>query len=360
MAKSKVAEQVASIKNGIPKSDDERVEFLSSNSTMFNLAASGKGKNGGWARGHIVNPVGDGSSGKTLMALEVAAWCHHNIKKIKSNIFAPVKTVSIIFNNVEDVMDFPINKMYGESFVQAIEWIHIGTVEAMGRDYTRRVKALKEGDFLLYINDSWDALTSEKGKERFEESAESDKEEKGSYGTEKAKYGSASFFSNICDISSGKDATLIIVSQVRDKIDTMVFGKKQYRAGGKSLDFYTHQVPWLSVVEKLKKTFRGEERVYGIRMKAKFERNKVAKPFRESETIILFDYGIDNISSMINWLYGPRADKIDFDNNKFDRADFIKYIEDNKLEDVLSEMCEKEWNEIEAAVVPDRRKRFEE
>ncbi len=358
MSKSKISEQAEKIKNDIPLSDDKRVEFLNSGSTMFNLAASGKGKDGGWARGRIVNPVGDGSSGKTLMSLEVAAWCFYNIEKINSNIFPPVKRKFIVYNNVEDVMDFPIIKMYGEPFVKGVEWVHIGTVEAMGRDYTRRVKNLKEGDFLLYINDSWDALTSEEGKERFEEAAEKDQEEKATYGTEKAKYGSASFFSNICDISSGKDATLLIVSQVRDKIDATTFGKKKYRTGGKALDFYTHQVPWLSEIEKLKKTFRGEERVYGIRMKAKFERNKVAKPFREAETVILFDYGIDNISSMINWLYGPKVDKIRFDDNDFNRNDFIKYIEDNDLQDVLSDMCEKEWNEIEAAIIPNRKPRF--
>jgi recombination protein RecA len=358
MAKSKVSDQAENIKNNIPIKDDERVEFLSSGPTMFNLAASGKGIIGGIPRGRITNLVGDGSSGKTLHALEIAAWTFYNIQKITSNIFAPIKKIYIVYNNVEDVMDFPIAKMFGEKFVASVEWIKTGTVEEFGRDYTRRVLALKEGEFLLYIIDSYDALTSEKSQERFIEAAEKDKEEKGSYGTEKAKYGSASFFSNICDISSGKDATLIIISQVRDNIDAMAFGKKYYRAGGKALDFYTHSVPWLAVVEKLKRTIKGEERIYGVRVRAKFERNKVAKPFREADTVILFDYGIDNISSMISFLYGPKVDKISFDGAEFNRNDFIKYIEDNELEDVLSDMCEKDWKAIETAIAPDRKPRF--
>jgi recombination protein RecA len=219
--------------------------------------------------------------------------------------------------------------------------------------------ALKPGEFLLYIVDSWDALTSERGKERFEKAAEKDNEEEASYGTEKAKYGSASFFSNICDISSGKDATLIIVSQIREKINAM-FGKKHYRGGGKALDFYTHQVVWLAEIEKLSRVFRQEKRVYAIRSKAKFERNKVAKPFREAEFTILYDYGLDNISSMIDWYWGPKAQKIKFEDEDFSRAELIKYIEDEGLEDTLSDMCEKEWKEIENEISPkDRKKRFE-
>lgn len=358
MAKRTVIDEAASLRNYKALKDEERVEFLHSGSTLFNLALSGKGKNGGWARGHIVNPVGDGSSGKTAFALELAAWCFYNIMKVPSVLFPPVKKVIIVYNNVEDVMDFPIEAMFGKRFVEGVEWIKKGTVESFGRDYARRVMALKEGEFLLYIVDSWDALTSEAGQERFIEAAEKDKPEDGSYGTEKAKYGSASFFSNICDISSGKDATLMIISQVRDKIDAVNFGKKKYRAGGGALNFYTHQVAWLAVVEKLSKEFRGDKRVYGIKTKAQVERNKVAKPFREAEITILFDYGVDDVGSMLSWYYGPKVEKIQFDGAQFTRAELIKYIEDNEIEDVLIEMVEKEWALIESQVAPQRKPRF--
>jgi recombination protein RecA len=357
---SKVSDQAEKIKNGDMNFDGNEegiVEFISSNSTLLNLAVSGKGKGGGWARGHIINLVGDGSSGKTLLALEALAWAFYNITKTASALFPPVKKIYLVYTNVEAVMDFPLQKMFGPSFKKSVEWISTGTIEEFGRDYTRRVMALKEGEFLLYILDSYDALTSEKGKERFQKAAEKDKEEDASYGTEKAKYGSASFFANICDISKGKDATLIIVSQIREKINAM-FGEKYYRAGGKALDFYTHQVCWLAEFQKMKKTFHSVERVYGIRIRAKVKRNKVAKPFRESDTNIVFDYGIDDISSMINFLWGPEAKKINFDGNNFDRPDFIDYIEENELEELLMEEVEKEWKLIDEKVTPVRKKRF--
>jgi RecA/RadA recombinase len=57
-----------------------RVEFLTTGSTLLNLALSGKGKNGGIPRGRIINIVGDGSSGKTLTALEILANAFYRMK----------------------------------------------------------------------------------------------------------------------------------------------------------------------------------------------------------------------------------------------------------------------------------------
>jgi hypothetical protein len=137
-----------------------KVEFLDSGATVLNLALSGKDKSGGWARGRVVNIIGDGSSGKTLLALEAAANCYYKLNK-EPETFSKVKKIYIVYNNVEGVMDFPIEEMYGDEFFNAVEWIQIPTVQAFGRDYTRRVKALKDGEFLLYIVDSLDAMASE-------------------------------------------------------------------------------------------------------------------------------------------------------------------------------------------------------
>uniref|UniRef100_A0A6M3M9X7 Putative RecA n=1 Tax=viral metagenome TaxID=1070528 RepID=A0A6M3M9X7_9ZZZZ len=333
--------------------EETPVEFIHSGSILLNLAASGKGRNGGWARGRIINFVGDGSSGKTLLALEMAAYVFHKMLGNKSHNFPPVKKVRIIFDNVEQVLDFPVDKMYGKDFSDGVEWINSSTVQSWGRNVTREVMANKPGELLLYITDSLDALASQEGQERFEKAAKSDKEEDGTYGTEKAAYLSKSFFSNMCCKMAGKDVTLIIISQIRMKIGVS-FGEKYGRTGGKSLDFYTHAVPWLAEVEKLKKTFRGEDRVYGIRVLVKLKRNKVAKPFREAEIIILFDYGVDDVGSSIAYLYGPKVKTIDWDGIEYGRNELINYIEENDLQDELAEKVEKWWNEIEDHLKPNR------
>ena len=125
------------------KDPEAPVEFLHSGSHTLNLALSGRARGGGWARARVLNIVGDGSSGKTICALELAFWCYCFIKLVKSKIFPRVKKVIIVYNNCEGVMDFPLVKMYGQGFVDAVTWVCIKTIEATARDYIGRVKNLK-------------------------------------------------------------------------------------------------------------------------------------------------------------------------------------------------------------------------
>lgn len=79
------------------KERKERVEFMNTGSILLNLAASQKARSGGWARGRVVNLIGDGSTGKTLLALEAAAQVHYHIKEIRSKLFPRVGNVEIIY-----------------------------------------------------------------------------------------------------------------------------------------------------------------------------------------------------------------------------------------------------------------------
>jgi recombination protein RecA len=334
-----------------------RVEFTSTGSILLNLAMSGRGRNGGYARGRIINLVGDGSSGKTLLALEACAQAYYNLNKTPV-LFDKVKKIIIVYNNVEGVMDFPIEEMYGEDFVKSIEWVRLDTAEKAGNDYLRRVKALKSGEYLLYVMDSLDAMVSEAGKERAEEAIKKDKIQDGSYSLEKQKYFSSTLFPRAVDYTEGKDSTLICISQVRENINAGLFGTKHYRVGGKALDFYTHQVAWLAKIGNLSREFKAKKKVYGIRIKAKLNRNKVAKPFREAEFDILFDYGVDDIGSMLTYLYGG-AKEILWNGQEMKRIDLIKFIEDDKTQyDSLINLIEKDWNEAEEKIKPKRKKRF--
>lgn len=363
---SSPGEELAEQIKGAAKEDiQDRVDFLSTGSHLLNLAASQKGKGGGWARGRIINIVGDKSSGKSLLSLEACAQMFYNTPS--SSIYPAPKKISIVYNNTEGVMDFPIDKMYGTRFSKEVEWIQTPTCEEFGRDYQRRVQELKKEHCLLYILDSLDATVSKAAQERVGKSIKDDKETKGSYGVEKAKYFSSEFFSSLCSSMKDKDATLICISQVRENLN-VVFGKKYYRAGGKALDFYTHQTCWLYEKAKLKKTVKEREKVYGIEVKCKFEKNKVALPFREADVRILFDYGLDDIDTLISYLYGGKSNlkiegemKDQIGQGEIKRQDLIKAVEEREeLRQLLISTVEKDWHEIEEGIKPHRKRRFVE
>jgi len=328
---------------------NKRVEFISSGCITLNLALSGLGKAGGWARARVNNIVGDGSSGKTLLALELCFWFWKFIRFVKSKIFPKVKKVIICYDNGEGVMDFPVEKMYGQEFYDAVNWERSKNFEQFCRRFLRKAFSLKKGEALLYVIDSWDSFQSAKSKKAFMESIKDDTELKGDYDLALQKYASRKFFPTFCDILEENkiDATLIIISQVRSKIG-VTFGKKQTRTGGKALDFYTHMVAWVKEIKKLDKTKKGHKRIYGIRSEAMVERSKVAKPFRSAEFTILYDYGIDDISSMMDFLW-PKG-TIKFNGKKFKtKNSFIKYVEKENLEDELIKKTEEKWYEIEAS-----------
>ena len=344
----------------VPHKQDPTVEFINSGSTGLNLAASQKGTDGGWARGRIINFVGDGSSGKTLLALEIAAYCVHNMVGTTSANFPPVRKVEVYYDNVEGVMDFPVNEMYGSDFKSRVNWRRSKNVEDFGRKFGELLVKNKPGTMLIYILDSLDALGSEAGVARFDKSIKTQKPEDDSYGSgpEKAKYLSQSFFENICaKQEGGTDVTLIIISQIRANIG-ITYGKKYRRNGGKALDFYTHQVCWLYVKEKLKKIVRGEKKVYGVRVDAIFERNKVAKPFRSMEIMILFDYGLDDVGTSLAYCYGPKVEKLEWEGESFSREELINHIEENHLQPELDEMITSIWESDEEKIKPHRMKRY--
>ncbi len=373
--KDQETEDAAKAMKDLTRIDGRPVEFIHTGSTRLNLAASGR-PDGGWARGRVVNIVGDGSTGKTLLALEICAYVLKHMVGHISKYFPKVKRVKVFYNNAEKVMDFDLDAMYPQpkgkpTFRKLITWAEDegvdSTVEAFAKHFLQKVAEHKSGDLIIYIVDSFDAIDSEADIKFFEKSmvskksdaSEKDEESsaKGTYYLAKQKY-MGQLFKKLCARALGKDITLIIISQVRAKIGVR-FGKKTYRAGGKALDFYTHQVVWLADMGKMPKKILGTNVVLGIKVKAKVERNKTYKPYREAEFPIVFDYGIDDITSMLDWLYGPECKEYEFEGMLFKhKRVLIKHIEANDLEHVLVEQTTAKWQEVEDKARPNRKPKY--
>lgn len=356
----------------------KRVEFLPIGCSMLSLICSGRILGGGFPRKRVINLVGDGSSGKTLVALEFLAAVFYYFLKglmVATKLFSETKNLKIVYNNVEGVMDFPVERMYGQAFYDAVEWLRSSTVEEFGYDFFARLKpyhaktnpkGYHKGDSIFYVIDSWDALDSQEDLEKFEKKIDkvakggklTKEEDKGSYELGKQKYASKRFFKKLCkDVEEADvDITLLIISQVRKKIG-VTFGESRYRAGGDALNFYTHLVIWLAEVEKMKMQRLGQERVYGIKSRARVKRSKVWKPFRECDFEIIFDYGIDDVRSMMNFYFGPKKAEVEWLGEKWKRDDLMDYFHDNEDQLTMLQTAVQEiWDDVERRVAPTRRK----
>jgi len=316
------------------KKSNEKVDYITTGSILLNLILSQKGFDGGWKMGRIVNIVGDKSTGKTGLVLETIA---NYVKK---------GVGKVIYDEPESAFDFDLSvyKLTEKDIV----WKTSDTVEDW---YDSVSKELENGENKLYVLDSMDAL-SDLGEIKRDI-------RDGSYGTKAKVVGE--LLRRLVRKIKEKNMLLMVVSQVRDNIGVQ-FGEKHKRSGGKALDFYASQVLWLAVKEKIKK----KGRVVGVNIVAKVKKNKVAPPFREASFPFYFDYGIDDIGSLVDYLIAEgvwkkegKVVKSSFEGLKpMQRDSLIRYIEDKGKEKEVRELVINHWFKIEEELSSDRKSKW--
>lgn len=274
---------------------------------------------GGWARCKVGNVIGDKSTGKTLAMIEACA-----------NFARSEPRGKIRYREVESAFD----QTYAEALGMPLDRVDFGnpdkpfeTVEDLFEELEYRAEHSRQPE--LFIIDSLDAMTTRaEVKRRIDE---------GTFGADKPKL-MGQLFRRLIRKMGAKDITLLVVSQMRDKIGVM-FGRKWTRSGGRALDFYASQIVVLSQLGQVQQRIDGITRTTGIKIKAVVDKNKVSLAYRETEFPIRFGYGIDDIKAMQEWLTSIKEP-------------FVKTAKREQLQ----ELVERRWFEIESKFLPKERK----
>jgi len=281
----------------------------------------------GYALGSLVNIVGDSSSGKTFLLLSLLATLTYD-KRFKDYL--------LIYDEPEAALMIDIPRLFGKEADKRIIRYSSDTVE----DFYERIRKLCEKKTkFVYGLDSLDALSCKAEKKSLE-----------GYHLEKPKLMSMILRNIVRDLRD-QDSLVVIISQTREKIGVR-FGERKTRSGGKALRFYsTHEI-WLAIKEHLEE----KKKDIGVKVKARVKKNKVLGKLRDIEFDILYDYGIDDIGSAIDFLVSQKIwkkekEKILASKDGFidsAREKLISYIEDKSLEKKFFELVDSNWKELES------------
>lgn len=231
---------------------------------------------GGLPIGRMVEVYGDASTGKSLIAAQVAAVAQYN-----GDI--------VMYIDTESAVSIPIMEAVGVDPDKLI-YHAPDTVEDVFELMKAVMDAKEEHDpdrVLLIIWDSVAATTTKAEQEGGMEKMQV---------ADAARNISKGLRTVVRTISKGRTSCLFL-NQTRTKIGVM-FGDNETTYGGKAMDFYSSIRVRLKTGSKLV----DGKNVIGINTRAQVVKNKVAMPFKEALLPIFFGHGISDAQAAYEWL----------------------------------------------------------
>lgn len=272
--------KVAYFLEGDTGSPSEVTEWVSTGSTMLDLAISNR-PNGGLPVGRIIEITGLEASGKSLLAahaladtqkkggLAVYIDTENAISRefleaigvnLKDMLYVPLETIEDIFDAMDSIVE-SVRKSSKSRIVTIVVDSVAGasTKQEMAADYDKDGWATSKA---IILSKAMRKITNFVGRER------------------------------IC---------LIFTNQLRTRLG-VTFGDQWTTSGGKAIAFHSSVRLRLKSVGQIKLKVEGRDEVLGITTRAQVVKNRMGPPLRTVDYDIYFDSGIDDFGSWLTMM----------------------------------------------------------
>lgn len=310
-------------------------QIISTGSTLLDLSISGgRIRGGGLPSGIFVEIFGPPQSGKSVLLCEIAGYVQRQKGGVKFHdpegrlvkVFAEVFDLDV--NSIELTMPDTVTDL----FEVVRKW------EPESHDVINGIFA-----------DSLAALTTK-----------AELEGSDPYGMRRAKEFSEQLRLT-CREFTQKNYLMVCSNQIRENIDSGLYGPKYKSPGGKALEHYPSVRLRTRVLKRIKskrKVYVEETRETGIEVEVEVIKNSVWKPERKALITIDLDYGIDDVGENLRFLKDHRGDNSYILNGEVlakNRMAAARIVEDTNAESELREEVINLWEEIEATFTTDRK-----
>jgi recombination protein RecA len=269
--------KVAYFLDGSDTTPTDIKDFVSTGSTLLNLAISNK-PNGGIAVGRITEINGLESSGKSLIGAHILAETQR-----KDGVAVYMDTETSVSREFLEAIGIDVGNML---------YIHLETIEDIFEAIEKIVVKIRESDKDRLVTILVDSLAAATTKVELEADFEKD-----GWATSKAIIISKAM-RKITQMIGRQKVALVFTNQLRQKLGVM-FGDPWTTSGGKALPFHASTRIRLKNLGQIKDK---KTNTIGMKMRAQVIKNRLGPPMRHADFNLYFESGIDDDGSWLQVL----------------------------------------------------------
>ena len=282
--KQSKSHKIAYFLDGVDQTPTDVTDWISTGSTILDLAVSNK-PDGGLAAGRITEINGLEGSGKSLIGAHALASTQK-----KGGLAVYIDTESAVSSEFLQAIGIDTENML---------YVHLETVEEIFDTIETIVAKIRESDKDKLVTILVDSLAAASTK--VEMDADFDKD---GWATAKAIVISKAM-RKITQLIARQKVCLIFTNQLRQKLGVM-FGDPWTTSGGKALPFHSSTRIRLKNVGQIKDA---KKNTIGIKIRAQVIKNRLGPPLRSADFSLYFDKGIDDFGSWLEVLKGHKLIK---------------------------------------------------